>query len=456
MLTRGERIHFIGIGGAGMSAIAKVYLAMGYAVSGSDVHTSTLTQKLQAMGAVVYAAHKAENVHGAQSVVISSAIPADNVELLAAKAQGIPVCHRADMIAALMRRRRGIAVAGAHGKTTTTAMISLILEKAGLDPTVIIGGELNDIGGNAKLGRGEYVVAEADESDASFLRLSPYIGVVTNIEDDHMDFYKSMDNIVAAFRQFLLRLASQHGSAVVCYDNPYVRQIAPGLPVPVISYALENPADYTARDICGQGAEIRYNLFYRDNFCHRMMLHVPGRHNVANSLAAAAACHAIGVTWEQIAIGLAAFKGAQRRFQTKGRIHDIWVVDDYAHHPTEIKATLRAARETAPTRLICVFQPHRYTRTKLLQREFADAFASADMLILTDIYSAGEQPIAGVSGELLKQEIERYGKPPVVYIKDKVDIVPYLLTLLKPGDLVMTMGAGDIYTIGERLVTKLQ
>lgn len=456
MLTSRERIHFIGIGGAGMSAIAKVYLAMGYTVSGSDVHTSVLTQKLHDMGAVIFPAHKAENVRGAQRVVVSSAIPADNVELLAAKAQGIPVCHRADMIAALMRQCRGVAVAGAHGKTTTTAMISLILEKAGLDPTVIIGGELNDIGGNAKLGHGNYLVAEADESDASFLRLSPSIAVVTNIEDDHMDFYKSMDNIVAAFRQFLMRLADQHGTAVVCYDNAYVRQLAPALPVPVISYALEHQADYTARDIRGRGAEIKYNLFYRDEFCQEMVLHVPGRHNVANSLAAVAVGRLVGVTWEQLAAGLAAFHGAKRRFQTKGRVNGIWVVDDYAHHPTEIKATLRAAGETEPTRLICVFQPHRYTRTKLLQREFADAFAGADMLVLTDIYSAGEQPIAGVSGELLKEEIERYGKPPVKYIKDKADIVPYLLTLVRPGDLVMTMGAGDIYTIGEDLVAQLQ
>jgi UDP-N-acetylmuramate--alanine ligase len=456
LLENIRKIHFVGIGGAGMSAIAKILLEMKYVVSGSDLKKSDTAYKLEQLGAKVFTGHNSENVAAdVDAIVISTAIPENNPEVQEAKKRGIKIFHRADIVAALMNTRQGIAVAGAHGKTTTTSMISVMLEKAEFHPTVIIGGEVESFGGNAKLGQGQYLVAEADESDGSFLKLSPYIAVVTNIENDHMDFYGTMDNILRTFKEFLHKLHKENGMAVLCFDNAYIRDMSMHLDRKYISYALDHEADYMAKNIRTQGAVIIYDAYYHEERLGVIKLNVPGRHNVANSLAAVAVGMQIGVNFEQIAAGLAAFYGAKRRFQTKGRVNGVWVVDDYAHHPTEIATTLIAARQTEPKRLICVFQPHRYTRTKLLQREFGTAFVSADILILTDIYAAGEQPIPGISGEIIKNEVEQQTHKQVTYIPDKNKIARYLAEFVEPGDLVMTMGAGNIYLTGEELVEKM-
>lgn len=448
-------VHFVGIGGSGMSAIAKVLLEMGYHVSGSDVHKTDTTYNLEKLGARVYQGHDGENVKGADALVVSSAISENNAEIKAARNMKIPIFHRAEMIATMMETQKGIAVAGAHGKTTTTSMISLMMEKLGVDPTIIIGGELHDIGGNAKLGSGEYIVAEADESDGSFLKLSPLIAVVTNIEDDHMDFYGTIENIVLAFKQFLAKLP-QNGFAILCTDNDYIRELTETLDKTYVTYALDREADYTVKNIRNNGVQSLFDVYYQGALLGEMEINVPGKHNIANSLAAVVVGRHIGFSLEEIRNALKQFQGAKRRFQTKGKVDKIWVVDDYAHHPTEIKSTLMAARQTQPERLIAVFQPHRYTRTKFLKEEFGRAFAAADLIVLTDIYSAGEQPIPGITGETLVGEVQKQKECPVVYIKDREEIPDYLYSIASPGDLIMTMGAGNIWQAGEELVEKLR
>ncbi|MDR7865851.1 MAG: UDP-N-acetylmuramate--L-alanine ligase [Sporomusaceae bacterium] len=455
MLDNLNRIHFVGIGGAGMSAIAKVLLAKGFAVSGSDIAKSETIHRLQQLGANIIIGHDAANIDGAEAIVVSTAIAGSNPEIAAAKTQGLPIYHRSEMVAALMDERRGIAVAGAHGKTTTTSMIALMLEKTGLDPTIIIGGDIDYLNGNAKLGGGEWLVAEADESDASFLKLNPEVAVVTNIENDHMDHYGTMDNILAAFTAFIGKLPADNGLAVLCFDNRYIRDIAPNCGRKYISYALDGEADYTAENIETRGMTTTYLACHHGRPLGTVVINVPGRHNVANSLAAVVVGIHAGLAFEQVAAGLGHFQGVKRRFQTKGRVSGVWIVDDYAHHPTEIATTLEAARDVNPKRLICVFQPHRYTRTKFLRQEFGGAFTRADLLILTDIYSAGEAPIPGISGETLKEEVERQTDKPVTYIADKANIARYLSEIVEPGDLVMTMGAGNIYLSGEELVDRL-
>ncbi len=455
MLDNLKRIHFVGIGGAGMSAIAKVLLAKGFAVSGSDIAKSETVHRLQQLGATIFLGHDAANIEGAQAIVVSTAIAGTNPEIAAAKAKGLPIYHRSEMVAALMDERRGIAVAGAHGKTTTTSMIALMLETAGLDPTIIIGGDIDYLNGNAKLGAGEWLVAEADESDGSFLRLNPEVAVVTNIENDHMDHYGTMDKILAAFTAFLGKLPADQGLAVLCFDNHHIRDLAPRCGRRYISYALDGDAEYTATDLETRGTATSYLVRHRGQPLGRIQINVPGRHNVANSLAAVIVGLHAGLPFEQVAAGLGQFQGVKRRFQTKGRVDGVWVVDDYAHHPTEIATTLRAARDVNPKRLICIFQPHRYTRTKFLRQEFGGAFTGADLLVLTDIYSAGEAPIPGISGETLKEEVERQTGKPVTYIADKANIARYLSEIAEPGDLVMTMGAGNIYLAGEELVERL-
>jgi UDP-N-acetylmuramate--alanine ligase len=455
LLENLKRIHFVGIGGAGMSAIAKVLLAKGYAVSGSDIAKSESVHRLQQLGAKIFFGHASDNIEGAEAIVISTAIAGSNPEVVAAKKRGLPVFHRADMVSALMDERRGIAVAGAHGKTTTTSMIALMLEKADLDPTIIIGGDIDYLNGNAKLGAGEWLVAEADESDASFLKLNPEVAVVTNIENDHMDHYGTMDNILRAFTAFLGKIPVDKGLAVLCFDNQHVRDIASGIARSYVSYALDSDAEYTAVNIESRGTTTSYQACHHGRPLGTVTIHVPGRHNVANSLAAVAVGLHTGLSFDQVAAGLAQFRGVKRRFQTKGRVDGVWVVDDYAHHPTEIATTLKAARDVKPRRLICVFQPHRYTRTKLLRQEFGGAFKHADLLILTDVYAAGEEPIPGISGEVIKEEVERQTARPVTYIADKANIARYLAEIAEPGDLVMTMGAGNIYLAGEELVERL-
>lgn len=452
-LLNHKKIHFIGIGGAGMSAIATILLQMGYQVSGSDISASDTISKLEKLGAKIYIGHSKENIDDVEAVIVSTAISDDNPEVLAAKLKDVKIYHRSDVVAALMRERRGVAVAGAHGKTTTTSMIAVMLENAGIDPTIIIGGEVSCLGGNAKLGRGEWLVAEADESDGSFLKLSPQIAVVTNIENDHMDFYHTMENILHTFKEFLLKLSPNDGIGVLCFDNKHVRDIAKSLDRKIISYALDyEDAEYRARNIRTHDAVTIFDVYRYREYLGTIRLNVPGRHNVANSLAAVAVGMQIGLKFEEIEAGIALFQGAKRRFQTKARIKGIWIVDDYAHHPTEIATTLEAARQTNPKRLICVFQPHRFSRTMLLKKEFGSAFTSADLLIITDIYAAGERPIPGINGEVIKEEVESQTAQKVVYIKDKEKIARYLSEVGESGDLIITMGAGNIYQVGEELI----
>lgn len=455
LLSGINKIHFVGVGGAGMSAIAKVLLEKGYTVSGSDLHDSGVVQRLKAQGAKIYRGHCAEHVADVDAIVVSTAISSENPEVIEARERNIKVFHRSDIVAALMRGKKGIAVAGAHGKTTTTSMLGVALDHAGMEPTIIIGGEVDYLGSNAKLGKGEYLVAEADESDGSFLKFAPQIAVVTNIENDHMDYYGTMDNILKTFREYLHNIPKNGGVAVLCFDNAHIRKIADTLDRTCISYAIDAAADYQARHIATNGSGTSFDVYYQGENLGPVALNIPGRHNVLNAMATIAVGVHIGLTVSEIAAGLRCFNGAKRRFQTKGRVNGVWVVDDYAHHPTEISTTLAAAKQTKPERVVCVFQPHRYSRTKLLLREFGSCFNSADFLILTGIYSAGEKPILGINGETIKEEVKNQTGKQAIYIEDREKIAGYLSGIVKDGDLVMTMGAGDIYLTGEELVDVL-
>lgn len=448
-------VHFIGIGGAGMSALASILLDLGHKVSGSDLAASKATSRLASRGAVIYFGHDPRHLGTSQLVVVSSAIKPDNPELVAAKEKNLPVIHRGELLAWLMRRQRGIAVAGAHGKTTTTSMLSLILERAGYDPTVVVGGELDELGGNAKLGRGEYMVAEADESDGSFLKLDPLAVLVTNVEDDHLDYYGSLDAVKEAFRRFMGKVPPE-GAVVACGDDPHVREAAAGLRCPLITYGCGPDNDYTLRPLGTKGCSPCGEVYYQGKYLGVLELSVPGEHNLLNALGAVAAARWAGVDFPTAAAALKSFRGAQRRFQLLGEVGGVAVVDDYAHHPTEIKATLRAARQVAPRRLVVVFQPHRYTRTAHLHERFGGAFADADLLLVDDIYSAGEEPLAGVDAGLIVRAVATHGRPPVVYLPGREAIVSYLLERVMPGDLVMFMGAGNVWTYGMELLERLK
>ncbi|HKM38963.1 MAG TPA: UDP-N-acetylmuramate--L-alanine ligase [bacterium] len=455
MPTNSRTIHFIGIGGTGMSAIAKVLLEAGNTITGSDLRISEATERLSAQGADIHLGHRKENLRYPDLVVVSSAIPTDNVEVMTAYKRGIKVMQRGEMLAELMSQRKGIAIAGAHGKTTTTSMASLVLEKAGLDPTVLIGGELNDIGGNAKLGRGEYLIAEADESDGSFLKLRPHIAVVTNVEDDHLDYYGSLDNIVAAFKSFIERIPTT-GAAIICADNCNAMKIAAAANTSRrITFGTRGPADYEARSIKFKSLASSCQIWEQGQYLGSLRLMVPGVHSILNALATVALARQVGVDFDVIRGALATFRGVQRRFQHLGTVNGVYVVDDYGHHPTEIAATLSAAKQGRFNRIICVFQPHRYSRTKFLHREFGTAFHEADLLIITDIYPAGEAPMAGVSSQLIVDAVVAESGPDTVLIPALKDVVPYLLKLVKPGDMVLTLGAGNIFQAGVELVQGL-
>ncbi len=455
MLEDIHKIHFVGIGGVGMSALARILLDKGYAVSGSDLKDSPIARQLQEHGARIFLGHRAENVNGAEAVVVSSAIPANNPEVVAAKALGLKRLHRSDVNAALLNAARGIAVAGAHGKTTTTSMIGLVLEHGGLDPTIVIGGEVDYLGGNARLGKGAWLVSEADESDGSFLKLKPQIAVVTNVEDDHLDHYGTVENIKQAFRSFIENLDPATGRAVLCFDNENIREIAGQVERQVVSYAIDHPADYRAANVEPAGTGVAFDVIHAGENLGHVVLHIPGRHNVLDALATVVTGVLCGLTVEEAAAGLDGFHGAKRRFETKAHIGGVWIVDDYGHHPSEIKATLAAARETNPKRLVCVFQPHRFSRTKLLAKEFGASFRAADVLLLTDVYSAGEEPLPGISGETIFAAVEEETGQDATYIKERAHIAPYLETIVRPGDLVITMGAGDIWRTGEELAQRL-
>lgn len=455
-LDKIKNIHFIGIGGAGMSALAYVMIKRGYQVSGSDAKPGYMATNLAKEGALVFIGHSACQIERAEVVVVSTAIHPDNPELVEAKKRQVPVIHRSDVLAYLMNKHKGVAVAGAHGKTTTSSMLSCITCEGGLDPTIVVGGIVNNLGSNAVNGKSDYVVAEADESDGSFLKFHPYLAVITNIENDHLDHYGSEENIQAAFAKFVEQI-KEDGKAILCYDNAKVRALGEKTGKTVISYGIDSKdADYRAENIEYGKNGTTYDILYKNEVIGKGQLIVPGRHNVLNSLGAIAAARELGIPLESILASLAHFSGAKRRFETKGKVGGVWVVDDYAHHPTEIAVTLKAARQTQPERLVCVFQPHRYTRTQLLLDQFAVAFKDCDELIITDIYAASEDPIPGVSGEMLAHKIAETTGQKVRYISGQDKIEETLEREVRPGDLVITMGAGDIYRLGEQLVQALE
>jgi UDP-N-acetylmuramate--alanine ligase len=456
MYRRGkiQHIHFVGIGGIGMSGIAEVLLNLGYQVSGSDVKESEVTRRLAALGCEISHGHRKENVREADVVVVSSAVRKGNPEVEVAEQRLIPVIPRAEMLAELMRMKVGIAIAGTHGKTTTTSLIATVLAAGGLDPTVVIGGRLNSIGSNARLGQGDFLVAEADESDGSFVKLMPTIAVVTNIDADHLDYYSSIDEIKEAFLSFLDKLPF-FGLAVLCLDHPNVQSLIPRLKKRFTTYGLTTQADYQAKEIVFDELSTTFDVLRQRNEVGRLRLQMPGLHNVYNALATVATAFEFDIPFRVVQESLGDFKGIQRRFQIKGEKKGILVVDDYGHHPVEIMATLKAARSGWKRRVVAVFQPHRYSRTQALFKEFLAAFYDADVLVLTDIYPAGEDRIEGVEAKSLFEGIREYGHKDVTYIPNKKEIAEHLLRILKPGDLVMTLGAGDITQISEELLNLL-
>jgi len=455
MQRKVKRIHFVGIGGIGMSGIADVLLNLGYGISGSDVQSSDTTKRLLKLGAKVAVGHAAENIGNADVVVTSTAVKPDNPEVVEAHRKNIPVIPRAEMLAELLKMKFSVAVSGSHGKTTTTSMVSIILAQGGLDPTMVIGGKLASIGSNARLGDGDIIVAEADESDGSFLKLSPTIAVITNIDREHLDYYPGIAEIKDAFLKFA-NIVPFYGCTVMCSDNAHVREIAGSIKRRVITYGLERPADYTASEIRFLQAKTIYQLSYRGENLGDVELFVPGLFNVYNSMAAAAVGRELGLDMATIRKGLLAFSGVQRRLEIKGQTKEITVVDDYGHHPTEIMATLSAARQMWPGRLIVVFQPHRFTRTKALFDEFTRSFGDADVLILNDIYPASETPIPGINSAALWAAIKEGGHPHVEYIGQAQNTIDFLQSIAGPGDTVITLGAGSVYKIGEAFLEQLK
>ena len=449
-----EHIHFVGIGGIGMSGIAEVLLNLGYHISGSDIKETEVTRRLQALGCEISYGHRKENVREVDVVVISSAIRQGNPEVEVAEQRLIPVIPRAEMLAELMRMKIGIAIAGTHGKTTTTSLIATVLAAGGLDPTVVIGGRLNSIGSNARLGQGDFLVAEADESDGSFLKLMPTIAVVTNIDPEHLDYYHGIDEIKETFLSFLNKIPF-YGLAVLCLDHPNIQSLIPRLKKRFTTYGLSTQADFQAKEIVFEGLSTTFDVLHHQKEIGRLRIQMPGLHNVYNALATLATAFELDIPFHVVQETLRDFSGIQRRFQIKGEKKGILIVDDYGHHPVEIMATLRAARAGWERRIVAVFQPHRYTRTQALFHDFLTAFNEANVLILTDIYPAGEDRIDGVEARALFEGIREYGHKYEPYIADKKQIVDHLLRVITPGDLVITLGAGDIWQVSEELVKRL-
>ena len=448
-------IHFVGIGGIGMSGIAEVLLNLKYTVTGSDLSTTDTTQRLCALGATVFQGHQASHVGDADVVVTSTAVRPDNPEVQEAHRHGIPVIPRAEMLAELLKMKFPVAVSGSHGKTTTTSMISTILSHGRLDPTMVIGGKLGSIGSNAKLGNGAIIVAEADESDGSFLKLSPSLAVITNIDREHLDYYRDIDDIKDAFLRFANSVPF-YGITILCTDNEHIREILPQIKRKVLTYGLMGSADYRAENIRPEKRGNRFTVIEKDIPLGEVVLNVPGRFNVANALAAIAVAREFDLPFKTIRDGIALFTGAQRRLEVKATLNGITIVDDYGHHPTEIRETLRAAKQVWQDRLIVVFQPHRFSRTRALFPEFMQAFGDADCLILADIYPAGEDPIEGVSSQALRDSLADHGQKNVFYIPAFDDIVGRLQSIVRPTDTVITLGAGNVWKIGEALAARLK
>jgi UDP-N-acetylmuramate--alanine ligase len=452
---RVRHIHFVGIGGIGMSGIAEILLSLGYTVSGSDVKASEITRRLESMGARTAVGHQAENIDGADVVVFSSAVAMDNPEIVEARARQVPVIRRAEMLAELMRLKYGIGIAGSHGKTTTTSLVATVLAHAKLDPTVVIGGKLNALGTNARAGEGDLLVAEADESDGSFLKLSPTIAVITNIDPEHLDHYGTHEKLKQAFVDFAERVPF-YGLAVLCLDHPDVQDILPRIDRRIVTYGTSAQADYRADNITLHGPVTRFDLVRRGEPLGRFDVRLTGRHNVLNTLAVIAVADELGVPLEITREALSSFQGVQRRFTIVGEVEGITMVDDYGHHPAEIEATLEAARSAFGRRVVVAFQPHRYSRTRDLFDQFTRAFNGADVLLVTEVYAAGEVPIVGVTGARLAEEIRKHGHHRVVFEPDKSRVVDQLEKLVRPGDMVIALGAGDINQSVRALHERLQ
>jgi UDP-N-acetylmuramate--alanine ligase len=474
MFAKIQRIHFVGIGGIGMSGIAEVLLNLGYKVSGSDLKSSSVTQRLAGLGAAVFEGHRAENIVGAEVVVTSSAIATENPEVIEAHKLHIPVIQRAEMLAELMRLKYGIAIAGMHGKTTTTSMVAAVLAAGGLDPTVVVGGRVDAMGSNARLGKSQYLVAEADESDRSFLKLSPILSVVTNIDREHMDCYRNMRDVKKTFLEFMDRVPF-YGMIVACNDDPLLRRLLPDVQRRTVTYGTRRGSDFLIKiaghsgesrnphPVSAENAETRvghplnrFRVTYRKNDLGEFTLHVPGVHNVLNATAAIAVGVGLDVGVDAIRTALDQFRGVDRRFQLRGRAAGVSVIDDYGHHPTEIKATLAAARQCGFRKIHVIFQPHRYTRTRDLMDEFSTAFGDADSLFVLDIYAASEKPIEGITGEILAQRIREKSGRSVQYASSSADAVSSAAATAHGGDMILTLGAGSVSQLGPMIVEKLR
>ena len=452
---RVRTIHFVGIGGIGMSGIAEVLLASGFAITGSDARGSDTTKRLEELGAKVFVGHRSENVGAADVVVFSSAVAKDNPELVEARRHNVPVIPRAEMLAELMRLRDGVAIAGSHGKTTTTSLVATVLREAGRDPTVVIGGKLNSLGSNAAMGTGNLLVAEADESDGSFLHLSPVIAIITNIDAEHLDHYGTHEKVKTAFAEFANRVPF-YGLVVACLDHPHVQAILPRIEKRIATYGLTAQADYRARNPVVDGLSTRFELVRRGKPAGSYTVRMPGIHNVLNALAVLAVCDELEVPEDVTRKALAEFGGVQRRFTIIGESkQSVTIVDDYGHHPAEVQATLEAAQRAYGRRLVVAFQPHRYTRTQFCFEELTRAFNRADVLLLADVYAAGEQPIAGATSEALAQAIRAHGHRDVTWVGPRTEVAKAIADRAQPGDIVITLGAGDITRVGPELLSML-
>jgi UDP-N-acetylmuramate--alanine ligase len=454
MYQKKYHIHFVGIGGIGMSGIAELLLNLRYTVSGSDLVSSDITRRLSALGGRISKGHSADHIRGSDVVVVSSAIDPDNPEVRAALEASIPVIPRAEMLAELMRLKYSVAVAGAHGKTTTTSIVASVLAKGGFDPTVVIGGKLKSIDVNAVLGRGDFIVAEADESDRSFLKMSPTIAVVTNIDREHLDHYKDLEDVKEAFLAFIDRIPF-YGLAVLCLDNEALQDLIPRIRKRFVTYGLSSQADFQARNVSFHGLQSRFSVYRGTQRLGSITLNLPGLHNVNNALASIAVGTELHIPFDVIKSALEIIEGVQRRLEIKGHVENVTVVDDYGHHPTEIKATLAAVRESWPDkRIVVVFQPHRYSRTQALFDDFTRSFYQSDLLVVLPIYAASEKPIEGVDAFRLFEGIRAHGHKDAVYAQSLEEAVEHLDKSIVSGDLLLTLGAGDVWKVGEMFLKK--
>jgi UDP-N-acetylmuramate--alanine ligase len=440
---RVRHVHFIGVGGIGMSGLAEILRTLEFDVSGSDLREGENTRNLQRLGVRIDVGHRAENVHGADVVVYTSAVNPENPELVEARLHGIPAIARAEMLAELMRVKYGIAIAGSHGKTTTTSLVATILRAAGFDPTVVVGGRMASLSSNARLGAGDLLVAEADESDGSFLRLTPTIAVVTNIDPEHLDFYKTHEAVKEAFVAFLEKVPF-YGLSVLCLDHPHVQDLLPRVQRRHVTYGVSPQANYSARNITFRGLSTSFVAYRRGEPLGEFTVRMPGQHNVLNTLAAIAVADELEVPLDAMKEALSTFHGVARRFSIVGEVEGVTLVDDYGHHPAEIEATLSAARNAYDKRVLVAFQPHRYTRTESLWDDFTRSFNKADVVLVCDIYAAGEKPIPGISSERLAKAIAEHGHGAVRYVPDRAELAAELARQARPGDVVIALGAGDV------------